>query len=72
MQKLALAEQVEIRHFLEASSTVAAGPYDVSLVEGSITTQHDIERIRRIREDETPRNLSAWRAVASVHLTLHK
>ena len=47
---LALAEQVEIRHFLEASSAVADGPYDVSLVEGSITTEHDIERIRRIRE----------------------
>ena len=47
---LALAEQVEIRHFLEASSAVADGPYDVSLVEGSITTQDDIERIGRIRE----------------------
>ncbi len=47
---LALAEQVEIRHFLEASSAVAEGPYDVSLVEGSITTEHDIERIERIRE----------------------
>jgi sulfhydrogenase subunit delta len=47
---LALAEQVEIRHFLEASSAVADGPYDVSLVEGSITTAHDIERIRHIRE----------------------
>jgi coenzyme F420-reducing hydrogenase gamma subunit len=47
---LALAEQVEIRHFLEASSAVAEGPYDVSLVEGSITTEHDIERITAIRD----------------------
>jgi sulfhydrogenase subunit delta len=47
---LALAEQVEIRHFLEASSAVVDGPYDVSLVEGSITTEHDIERIEQIRE----------------------
>lgn len=47
---LALAEQVEIRHFLEASSAVVGGPYDVSLVEGSITTELDIDRIRRIRE----------------------
>ena len=47
---LAVAEAVEIRHFLEATSAVAPGPYDVSLVEGSISTEHDIERIRRIRE----------------------
>ncbi len=47
---LALAEQVQIRHFLEASSAVAAGPYDVSLVEGSITTDNDVERIRQIRD----------------------
>lgn len=47
---LAITEQVQIRHFLEASSAVAEGPYDVSLVEGSITTNNDIERIRRIRD----------------------
>lgn len=46
---LALAGAVEIRHFLEASSEVASGPYDLSLVEGSITTADDIERIRHIR-----------------------
>ena len=47
---LALAEQVEIRHFLEASSAVTAGPYDISLVEGSITTPSDVARIQEIRE----------------------
>ena len=47
---LAVADLVEIRHFLEATSAVAPGPYDVSLVEGSITTDHDIDRIRGIRE----------------------
>ena len=47
---LALAERVQIAHFLEASSATAAGPYDVSLVEGSVTTASDIERIRRVRE----------------------
>jgi sulfhydrogenase subunit delta len=47
---LAIAERVRIVHFLEASSAVVAGPYDVSLVEGSVTTQHDVERIHRIRE----------------------
>lgn len=46
---LAVAGEVEIANFLEASSEVAEGPYDVSLVEGSITTAHDAERIREIR-----------------------
>jgi coenzyme F420-reducing hydrogenase gamma subunit len=46
---LALAERVEIAHFLEASSRVAPGPWDVVLVEGSVTTAHDAERIRGIR-----------------------
>ena len=44
---------VEIGYFLEASSATVAGPYDVSLVEGSITTPHDAERIREIREAST-------------------
>jgi len=48
---LALAGRVTIAHFLEASSAVIPGPYDVSLVEGSITTPGDAERIRRIREE---------------------
>ena len=40
-------EQVQIAHFLEASGTVVAGPYDVSLVEGSITHRRRRERIQR-------------------------
>ncbi len=47
---LTLAEQVEIANFAEASSATTDGPYDVSLVEGSITTPHDEHRIREIRE----------------------
>ncbi|MBV8294505.1 MAG: oxidoreductase, partial [Mycobacterium sp.] len=47
---LTLATQVRIATFLEASSTIVAGPYDVSLVEGSITTAADERRIREIRE----------------------
>ena len=48
---LALAERVEIANFLEASSRAdTQGPWDVTLVEGSITTAHDVERIRDIRE----------------------
>jgi coenzyme F420-reducing hydrogenase gamma subunit len=46
---LAVAEQIDISYFLEASSATVAGPYDVSLVEGSITTEHDIERIHEVR-----------------------
>jgi coenzyme F420-reducing hydrogenase gamma subunit len=46
---LALADRVQIAQFLEASSATVAGPYDVSLVEGSITTAHDAERIREVR-----------------------
>jgi coenzyme F420-reducing hydrogenase gamma subunit len=46
---LTLAEQVEIAYFLEASSAVVNGPYDVSIVEGSITTPHDAERILEVR-----------------------
>ncbi|HTU54392.1 MAG TPA: oxidoreductase [Acetobacteraceae bacterium] len=46
---LAVAEAVEIAYFPEASSRMAKGPYDLSLVEGSITTAHDAERIRKVR-----------------------
>jgi len=47
---LAVTEQVQIAYFLEASRAVVEGPYDLSLVEGSITTPADVERIREIRE----------------------
>ena len=46
---LAVAAEVEVANFLEASSRILRGPYDVSLVEGSITTAHDAQRIRTIR-----------------------
>ena len=46
---MALVGSVTIAYFLEASSALAEGPWDVSLVEGSITTLHDAERIREIR-----------------------
>lgn len=47
---LAVAGEVEIAYFPEATRAVARGPYDVSLVEGSITTEHDAERIHLIRK----------------------
>ena len=46
---LAIADAVEIAEFREASRSVLRGPYDLSLVEGSITTPHDAERIREVR-----------------------
>lgn len=46
---LALVSEVEIAYFLEASRAVVKGPYDISLVEGSITTPHDEERIHKVR-----------------------
>jgi sulfhydrogenase subunit delta len=46
---LEIADRVRIDHFLEVSSRVVPGPYDVGLVEGSISTAHDVERIKQIR-----------------------
>ena len=46
---LPLAGTIDIADFREATSAVADGPYDLSLVEGSITTPHDAERIQEIR-----------------------
>lgn len=47
---LQVAAAVDIRYFPEASSTMSPGPYDIALVEGSITTPHDAERIREVRQ----------------------
>jgi sulfhydrogenase subunit delta len=46
---LAVAGALDIAYFAEASSTLRPGPYDLSLVEGSVTTAHDAERIRAVR-----------------------
>ena len=46
---LAVTGAIEIANFAEASSAVVPGPYDLSLVEGSITTPHDAERIQEVR-----------------------
>ena len=48
---LSLAGEVEIAYFLEARSQVLPGPYDVALVEGSITTAEDEKRIQAVRQD---------------------
>jgi sulfhydrogenase subunit delta len=46
---LAVSEAVEIAYFLEATRKDMKGPFDVSLVEGSITTPHEVERIKEVR-----------------------
>ncbi|MFD6354839.1 oxidoreductase [Nocardia tengchongensis] len=46
---LTLAGRIRIAHFVEASSAVEPGPYDVSLVEGSVSTPDEQRRILEIR-----------------------
>ncbi|HEX2913543.1 MAG TPA: oxidoreductase [Chloroflexia bacterium] len=46
---LAVAGKVEIAYFPEATRTIIKSTYDLSLVEGSITTPHDLEQIQKIR-----------------------
>ncbi|RMF77095.1 MAG: oxidoreductase [Planctomycetota bacterium] len=48
---LEVAGAIEIAYFPEATRSVIEGPYDLSLVEGSITTPHDAERIHQIRRN---------------------
>jgi coenzyme F420-reducing hydrogenase gamma subunit len=48
---LALAGAVDIVHFREARNLTEPGPYDVALVEGSVSTPAQLEEIKRIRED---------------------
>ncbi len=47
---LALAGAVQVAYFPEATRGVVGGPYDVSLVEGSVTTPEDLERIQQVRQ----------------------
>jgi coenzyme F420-reducing hydrogenase gamma subunit len=46
---LAIAGEVEIAYFPEATRAAVEGPYDVSLVEGSVTTPEDLQRIQEVR-----------------------
>jgi sulfhydrogenase subunit delta len=46
---LAVAGAIDIANFPEASRAIVGGPYDISMVEGSITTPHDIVRIQKVR-----------------------
>jgi sulfhydrogenase subunit delta len=46
---LAVAGAIDIAYFPEATRGTVKGKYDLSLVEGSITTAHDAERIHEVR-----------------------
>ena len=46
---LAIADAIDIAYFPEATRGEVDGTYDLSLVEGSITTPHDAERIHDVR-----------------------
>jgi coenzyme F420-reducing hydrogenase gamma subunit len=48
---LDLAAAVDIAYFLEATRTVKPGPFDVGIVEGSITTPHEVDRIKEVRSE---------------------
>ena len=48
---LDLAGEIEIAYFPEATRAVVEGPYDLSLVEGSVTTAEDAERIQQMRQN---------------------
>jgi sulfhydrogenase subunit delta len=48
---LTIAEHVDIAYFPEASSRELPGPYDVSLVEGSVSTPEELERIKKVRQE---------------------
>lgn len=47
---LDVANAIDIAFFPEASRRMLKGPYDIGIVEGSITTPHDVEHIREIRK----------------------
>src|SRR5579872_3068512 len=65
---LALSGEVTIANFPEASRAVIQGPYDISLVEGSITTPHDAERIHQIRRDsKTLITIGACATAGGIH-----
>ena len=46
---LSLAGEIDIAYFLEAGVARVEGPYDLSLVEGSVTNALDAERIKEVR-----------------------
>lgn len=46
---LTISGELELAYFVEASRAMVRGPYDLTLVDGSITTPHDAELIQQVR-----------------------
>ena len=46
---LAIADAIDIAYFPEATRRHVEGPYDLSLVEGSVATSEDLKRIQQVR-----------------------
>jgi coenzyme F420-reducing hydrogenase gamma subunit len=46
---LSILGEIEIAYFMEARTATMEGPYDVTLIEGSITTEEEIVRIKEAR-----------------------
>ena len=58
---------LDIAQFLKATKVASDGPYDLSLVEGSVTTAHDAARIREIRaQTKTPITIGACATAAGI------
>ncbi len=47
---LSVVGAINISHFTEMTRAHVDGPYDISLVEGSVTTPEEVERIAEVRE----------------------
>jgi sulfhydrogenase subunit delta len=46
---LAIAERLTIAYFMEATRAVVKGPYDLSLVEGSVSTPDQLKQVKQVR-----------------------
>jgi sulfhydrogenase subunit delta len=46
---LAIAERLTIAYFKEATRTEVKGPYDISLVEGSVSTPEQLKQVKQVR-----------------------
>lgn len=46
---LQIAERIDVAYFMMAQSSVDLGPYDLCLVEGSVSTPRELEELKKIR-----------------------
>jgi sulfhydrogenase subunit delta len=46
---LAIADRLTIAYFMEATRAVIKGPYDLSLVEGSVSTPEQLKQVQQVR-----------------------